>query len=76
MLTTVLTLHVVPGVYKSTDLMDLAGQTLTTVQGGKLLVEMDGDDIVVGGAKVVAPDIMASNGVVHAVDSVIAKANG
>jgi uncharacterized surface protein with fasciclin (FAS1) repeats len=75
-LTTVLTLHVVPGVYKSTDLMDLAGQTLTTVQGGKLLVEMDGDDIVVGGAKVVAPDIMASNGVVHAVDSVIAKANG
>jgi uncharacterized surface protein with fasciclin (FAS1) repeats len=75
-LTTVLTLHVVPGVYKSTDLMDLDGQTLTTVQGGKLLVEMDGDDIVVGGAKVVAPDIMASNGVVHAVDSVIAKANG
>jgi uncharacterized surface protein with fasciclin (FAS1) repeats len=75
-LTTVLTLHVVPGVYKSTDLMDLAGQTLTTVQGGKLLVEMDGDDVVVGGAKVVAPDIMASNGVVHAVDSVIAKANG
>ena len=35
---------------------------------------MDGDDIVVGGAKVVAPDIMASNGVIHAVDSVIAKA--
>ena len=32
-LTTVLTLHVVPGVYKSTDLMDLAGQTLTTVAG-------------------------------------------
>lgn len=75
-LTTVLTLHVVPGTYTSTDLMDLDGQTLTTVQGGKLLVQMDGDDVIVGGAKVVAPDIMASNGVIHAVDSVIAKANG
>ena len=75
-LTKVLTLHVVPGVYTSTDLMDLDGQTLTTVEGGKLLVEMDGDDIVVGGATIVAPDIMASNGVVHAVDAVIAAPNG
>jgi uncharacterized surface protein with fasciclin (FAS1) repeats len=75
-LTKVLTLHVVPGVYKTTDLMDLDGQTLTTVEGGKLLVQMDGDNIVVGGATIVVPDIMASNGVVQAVDSVIAKANG
>lgn len=75
-LTEVLTLHVVPGTYESTDLMDLDGQTLTTVQGGKLLVEMDGDDIIVGGAKVAAPDIMASNGVIHAVDTVITQPNG
>jgi uncharacterized surface protein with fasciclin (FAS1) repeats len=75
-LTQVLTLHVVPGTYKSTDLMDLDGQTLTTVEGGKLLVEMDGDDIIVGGAKVILPDIEASNGMIHAVDSVIASPNG
>jgi uncharacterized surface protein with fasciclin (FAS1) repeats len=75
-LTKVLTLHVVPGTYSSTDLMDLDGQTLTTVEGGKLLVQMDGDDVVVGGAKVVAPDIAASNGVIHAVDSVIVQPNG
>ncbi|MFN7149756.1 MAG: fasciclin domain-containing protein [Microthrixaceae bacterium] len=75
-LTQVLTLHVVPGTYKSTDLMDLDGQTLTTVEGGKLLVEMDGDDVIVGGAKVISPDIEASNGMIHAVDSVIASANG
>ena len=75
-LTSVLTLHVVPGTYASTDLMDLDGQTLTTVQGGKLLVEMDGDDVIVGGARVVAPDIDASNGVIHAIDTVIAAPNG
>lgn len=75
-LTQVLTLHVVPGTYKSTDLMDLDGKTLTTVEGGKLLVEMDGDDVIVGGAKIISPDIEASNGMIHAVDSVIASANG
>jgi uncharacterized surface protein with fasciclin (FAS1) repeats len=75
-LTSVLTLHVVPGTYASTDLMDLDGQTLTTVQGGKLLVEMDGDDVIVGGARVVAADIDASNGVIHAIDMVIAAPNG
>ncbi len=75
-LTKVLTLHVVPGTYESTDLMDLDGQTLTTVEGGELLVEMDGDDIIVGGAKIISPDIEASNGMIHAVDSVIASANG
>lgn len=75
-LTKVLTLHVVPGTYSSTDLMDLDGQTLTTVEGGKLLVEMDGDDVMVGGAKVVAPDIVASNGVIHAIDTVITQPNG
>lgn len=75
-LTDVLTLHVVPGTYSSTDLMDLDGTTLTTVQGGELLVEVDGDDVIVGGAKVVAPDIVASNGVIHAIDTVITQPNG
>jgi uncharacterized surface protein with fasciclin (FAS1) repeats len=56
--------------------MDLDGTTLTTVEGGELLVEMDGDDVIVGGAKVVAPDIVASNGVIHAIDAVIASPNG
>ena len=75
-LTTVLTLHVVPGTYTAADLMDLDGESLETVQGGRLLVEVDGDDVVVGGATVVVPDIEASNGMIHAVDSVIAEPNG
>jgi uncharacterized surface protein with fasciclin (FAS1) repeats len=75
-LTTVLTLHVIPGVYTSEDLQELDGQSLETVQGGKLLVEVNGDDIVVGGATVAIPDITASNGVIHAVDTVIVEPNG
>jgi uncharacterized surface protein with fasciclin (FAS1) repeats len=75
-LTTVLTLHVVPGVYTSEDLVELDGQSLETAQGGKLLVEVNGDEILVGGAPVAIPDITASNGVVHAVTSVITAPNG
>lgn len=75
-LTQILTLHVVPGVYELSDLMDLDGQTLTTLEGGKLLVEIDGDNVIVGGATIAAPDIKASNGVIHAVDTVITQANG
>lgn len=75
-LTQILTLHVVPGVYELSDLMDLDGQTLTTLEGGELLVEIDGDNVIVGGATIAAPDIKASNGVIHAVDTVITQANG
>ncbi len=75
-LTQVLTLHVVPGTYTSDDLVAMAGSTLTTVQGGELLIEVDGDEITVGGATVAVPDITATNGVIHAVDTVITSPNG
>lgn len=71
-----LTLHVVPGKITSENLAKANGKSLTTVQGGKLKVVVKGEDITVGGAKVAVPDIMASNGVVHAVDTVILKADG
>ena len=52
------------------------GQSLATAEGGKLLVQVKGKDVIVGGAKIVVPDIQASNGVVHAVDTVILAPNG
>jgi uncharacterized surface protein with fasciclin (FAS1) repeats len=75
-LASVLTLHVVPGEYPAEGLRSVAGTSLTTVQGGQLLVEVDGDDLIVGGATVAVPDIEASNGIVHAVDTVITAPNG
>jgi uncharacterized surface protein with fasciclin (FAS1) repeats len=70
-----LTLHVVPGEYDSEGLAIADGTALTTVNGGKLLVEVEGDEITVGGSKVVIPDVEASNGVVHVIDSVILEPN-
>lgn len=75
-LASVLTLHVVSGIYTAEDLVALDGTSLTTVQGGQLLVEVDGDNVVVGGATVAVPDITASNGVIHAIDTVITAPNG
>ncbi|MGI9579391.1 MAG: fasciclin domain-containing protein [Microthrixaceae bacterium] len=63
--------HVVPGTLTVDDLEAVSGGTLETAAGTQLTVEVDGDEISVGGALVVLPDVLASNGVVHVIDSVI-----
>jgi len=65
----VLTYHVVPGTYTAADLKD--GQELTTVEGQKLTVSVDGDTVKVNDATVEKADVNASNGVVHVVDTVL-----
>lgn len=68
-LVAILTYHVVPTKVMSGD---LAGQTVTakTVNGSKLTV--DGrEGVKVNDASVVQADIVASNGVIHVVDTVI-----
>jgi uncharacterized surface protein with fasciclin (FAS1) repeats len=66
-LTAVLTYHVVPGAVKSGDIKP---GKLKTVQGGELTVTTGGG-VAVDGAKVSGADIMASNGVIHVIDSVV-----
>ena len=39
--------------------------------GAKVVAEKKFDDLYIGGAKVIATDVMASNGVVHVVDGVV-----
>jgi len=68
-LANVLTYHVVAGTYKAADLKD--GQELTTVQGEKLKVSINGGTVKVGGATVAQPDVAVSNGVVHVIDKVL-----
>lgn len=70
----VLTYHVVSGKVMSSDLSD--GQVVDTLQGGQLTVEItDGMVYLVdaGGnkAQVTTPDVEASNGVVHIIDTVV-----
>jgi uncharacterized surface protein with fasciclin (FAS1) repeats len=68
-LTAVLTYHVVEGDVMAADLSD--GQVIETVQGGELEVSIEGDEVKVGGATVVQPDVDAANGTVHVIDAVL-----
>lgn len=65
----ILTYHVVPGKVTSTDLK--SGE-VKTVEGGAVNVKVDpAAGVTVNDAKVVQPDIQASNGVIHVIDKVI-----
>ncbi len=66
-LTSVLTYHVVPGKVLSKDIKP--GE-VKTVQGSELTIATAGG-VTVDGAKVVAADVEADNGVIHVVDSVL-----
>ncbi|MFN3931198.1 MAG: fasciclin domain-containing protein [Brevundimonas sp.] len=81
-LTRILTYHVVPGRVDAaalTQQIQAGGgtATLTTVQGGTLTARAEADgsitltDAAGGTAKVVQADVAASNGVIHAVDTVV-----
>jgi uncharacterized surface protein with fasciclin (FAS1) repeats len=66
-LTAVLTYHVVPGAVMAKDVK--AGK-VKTVQGSELTLGTMGG-VTVDNAKVVKADIVASNGVIHVIDSVV-----
>jgi len=66
-LTAVLTYHVVPGKVMAKDVK--AGK-VKTVQGSELTLATMGG-VTVDGAKVTAADIVADNGVIHVIDSVV-----
>jgi uncharacterized surface protein with fasciclin (FAS1) repeats len=66
-LTAVLTYHVVPGKVMSKDVK--AGM-VKTVQGSSLTLATMGG-VTVDNAKVTAVDIVADNGVIHVIDSVV-----
>jgi uncharacterized surface protein with fasciclin (FAS1) repeats len=65
----ILTYHVVPGAVKAADVVNL--KEAATVNGQSLEVSVDGQKVMIDGANVVATDIMASNGVIHVIDSVV-----
>ncbi len=69
LLVKILTYHVVPGKVVSTDLKSGA---VKSVEGGSINVKVDSaTGVTVNEAKVVQPDIQASNGVIHVIDKVI-----
>lgn len=68
-LTAILTYHVVSGAVMAEQVVDLS--EAKTVNGQSVSISTDGSSVKVDNALVVATDIVASNGVIHVIDSVI-----
>lgn len=67
-LTKVLTYHVVPGTVMATDVKSGA---VKSVQGQALNVIAAPSGVTVNNAKVIKTDIVATNGVIHVIDTVV-----
>ena len=68
-LTNVLLYHVVAGEYKSDQVV--ARAYFTTLEGSDLPVAIECEGEMIGNAKLIGADIMAANGVIHVIDTVL-----
>lgn len=68
-LVAILTYHVVSGSYPAAKVVK--ADSLKTLQGQAITVKTSDDGVMVDKAKVVATDVMCTNGVIHIIDSVI-----
>jgi len=64
----VLTYHVVPG---KTMAADVKNSNAKTVNGANVALSKAGDFVTIESAAVVTPDLVATNGVIHTVDTVL-----
>ncbi len=71
LLTSVLTYHVIAGEVPAATVVTLDGQAAETVNGATIDISVDGDNVMLNDANVVAVDVMASNGIIHVIDSVL-----
>ena len=65
----VLLYHVVAGKVTAKDVVKLT--SAKTVQGGSVTIAVKGEKVMVDGATVATADVMASNGVIHVIDTVL-----
>ncbi|HEU4710393.1 MAG TPA: fasciclin domain-containing protein [Pyrinomonadaceae bacterium] len=70
-LTAILTYHVVPGRVTAHDVANL--NSATTLQGQTVKISKQ-DGVKINDAKVIAPDVEATNGMIHVIDSVLMPA--
>ena len=68
-LAAILTYHVVPGKVTAAQVMKL--NSAKTVQGDTVEIKNANGGVMVNNARVVKADVMADNGVVHVIDSVL-----
>ena len=67
-LAAILTYHVLPGKVMAEDVKTMQAKT---VNGQSLDIKVEGGKVTVDKAKVITTDVAASNGVIHAIDTVL-----
>ena len=65
----VLLYHVAKGKVTSGQVVKL--KSVKTLQGSAVAIKVAGGKVYVGGAQVIKPDVMASNGIIHVIDRVL-----
>jgi uncharacterized surface protein with fasciclin (FAS1) repeats len=68
-LTSILTYHVVPGTVMAADVMKM--KTAKTVEGESLKITTANGKVMIDKATVTKADVVASNGVIHVIDTVL-----
>jgi uncharacterized surface protein with fasciclin (FAS1) repeats len=68
----VLTYHVVAGNIQSSEA--IAARRAKTVQGGRVTIIKRGSDVFINKSKVVSANVLATNGVIHVIDTVLLPA--
>lgn len=66
----ILLYHVVEGKVTAKDVAKLNGQAVKTLQGGTLKINTS-NGVMVNSSNVIKADVMASNGVIHVIDTVL-----
>ena len=59
----------VSGNVKSTDVVNL--KSVETLSGQNININFDGKSVMINNSHVVSADIMASNGIIHVIDTVL-----
>jgi uncharacterized surface protein with fasciclin (FAS1) repeats len=71
-LTQILLYHVVPGTYAAADVV--GATSLAAANGLSLSISVVGSQVKVNDATVVATDVLAKNGIIHVIDTVLVPA--
>jgi uncharacterized surface protein with fasciclin (FAS1) repeats len=70
-LTEILTFHVVAGEVDVETAISMDGQTAETVNGAEIAISLVNGNVMVDDATVTIADVMASNGIIHVIDTVL-----
>jgi uncharacterized surface protein with fasciclin (FAS1) repeats len=67
---------VLDGAVPASTVLTLDGQSVPTLNGAEITISVDGDTVMIDDATVVTVDVMADNGIIHVIDSVLLPPTG